>query len=368
MARPLPHLAPLLLAACLLASGPTPAARADLEAGRRAFAAGDLAGAYAAFARSADSGDPAGQFLVGQMLLQGRGVPKDATAGLAWLEKAAASGHVGAMSTAGTLYAFGEEVPADYAKALALLVPAAEAGDANAQNNAATLYYFGLGTPKDLTKALHWALRAERQNVVTAIRLRSEIEAEASPAMKAEAMRLVAQPLKGPPKPTAVAQAESKPVVAATVQAPATPAAEQPTPAAAAPSGPQAEPLAPMTGPAPSATGQGGPRPEPAPPQVAARPAPTPVPRPTSATAPAGWAVQLAALPSRAEADKEWLSQKRRLSAVLGGREASLVEVDLGPKGVFTRILLGGLPDKAAAEALCGEVKAAGGDCLIRKP
>ncbi|QJE72492.1 hypothetical protein HHL28_04735 [Aerophototrophica crusticola] len=341
------RLVPMLLLAGLVAWGAAPPVRADLDVGRKAFAAGDLTTAHKAFLASAEAGDPTGQFLVGQMLLQGRGVDKDPAAGLVWLEKAAASGHVGAMSAAGTLYAFGEEVPADYAKALALLVPAAEAGDANAQNNAATLFYFGLGTPKDLTEALRWAILAERQNVVTAIRLRSEIEAEASPAMKAEALRRSNQPLKGPPRPAAVAQVPARP---------APQAVASPPPPAAAPPRPEPEPL---VVPTPREAG-----PPPAPVPAAPAPAPTPPPQPAAGA----WAVQLAALPSRAEAEKEWQAQRRRLAAVLGDREAGFAQVDLGAKGVYTRILLGGLPDKAAAEDLCRRIKEAGGDCLVRKP
>lgn len=379
--------AALLLSLVLLS---VPPALADLQAGRLAFFAGDYATAFKEFNKAAEAGDSSGQYLAGEMLVQGRGIPKDARRGIALLEAAAAGGHVGAQSLAGALYAFGQDMPADYAKALTYLRPAAQAGDMNAQNNLAALLYFGLGTKQDVVDALHWAKRASAKRLVAAIKLEQEILTKATPEQIKEAQARALQPL-APPAPVASTPSAPppKPVPQTPKPAPAKPEPKpepKPAPKPEPKVEPKPEPLPPPVAqaapPPPPAPGP-APTPEPPPPtQTApntiaiARPAPVPAPLPAPAPSPApaaaappagGWVIQVGSLPSREEAEKHWKALAAKQAPLLGGRQATLVQADLGAKGIYTRVLLTGLADQAGAAALCAKLKAAGSDCLVKK-
>lgn len=336
----------LCAAGLLLGAG---AASAGLETGRAAFLAGDHATAYRKFRAAGDAGNMQALHLAGEMLLTGRGVAKDVPAGLALLERAAAAGVVQAMVTAGTVYAYGDGVPPDYGKAYRLLEPAAQAGDPHAQNNVAVLYHLGLGTATDHVRAMSWALRAERQGLLQAINLRQEIESLLTVAQKAEAMRLASTPLT-----TAAPVPKAAPILADKATGPAT----------VPPLVPVAPPVDAAPAPAPS--------PQPAQPQppvpVAAAPEPARPARTTGATPSAGgWAVQVAALQDRAEAERQWRAIAARQSSLLGGMDPTFAAADLGAKGVFIRVLVGDYPTRREAEAFCARLKQAGQDCLTRQ-
>lgn len=368
---------PAALALALTLFG-TPPALADLQAGRIAFSAGDFATAFKEFNAVAETGDSSGQYLAGEMLIQGRGVAKDLRRGTALLESSARSGHVGAQSMVGALYAFGQDMPADYGKALSFLRPAAQAGDVHAQNNLAALTYFGLGTPRDVVEALHWAKRASAKRLVAAIKLEQEIESQATPEQIRAAVERMTQPLAPPtpvpgpapqvatatPKPaTQAPKAEPKPTApppppapARTTSAPpaAKPAAAPPpaaaAPASAAPTPPNTVPIA-----------------RPAPKPIAPPPPPAPAPMASPPPPAGGWVIQVGSLPSRDEAEKHWKGIAAKQAALLGGRQPSMVQADLGAKGIYTRVFLTGFADQASAAELCTKLKAAGTDCLIKK-
>lgn len=313
---------PLLAFATLLAV--TPVRADEMADGRAAFAAGDYASAFNAFRAAGEKGDATGAYLAAEMQLQGRGTPRDPQAALALMEKAAQQGHVRAMSALGAVYAYGRDVPADYPKALRLLKSAALAGDMHAQNNLATLLYFGLGGERNLSEALYWARRAAAQNLVAAIRLVAEITKEMTPEQVSAVNQRLSQPLQTELPAPAITQAPRSPV-------PSLP--PSPATAAAAPVTPAAAP----TAPAPAAKSVGS------------------------------WAVQVAALPSQAEAESHWQGMRRRHAPLLEGRSPTWQQTQT-PKGPFTRILLDGFADRAAAMEYCARLKAAGLDCLIRKP
>ncbi|HYC04353.1 MAG TPA: SPOR domain-containing protein [Azospirillaceae bacterium] len=374
MPRPRPLLAALLAGALLGPLALSAPARADMEAVRKAVAAGDYAAARKALLPLAERGDVTAQAALGHILLQGSGGARDVPGALGWFEKAGAQGHVGSLSAAGTVYAYGDGVPADYDKAFRLLKRAAEAGDADAQNNLGVLYHFGLGAAQDQMLALAWVLRAERQGLLQAIRLRQEIEQVATVAQKSEALRLAAAPLPGAAAAPKVAEAPPAPQkVEPQKTAPQQPAPQRPAPDKPVPATPVRETPpparmaeAPKEQPAPPAPTT----PEPAP---AATPAATEPPRPTLPKAlppPPGsgaYAVQLAALPSRAEAEKQWRAIAAKHGPALAGLPSELVTVDLGAKGLYTRILVGTYADRAQAAAACARLKGAGLDCLPQK-
>lgn len=82
----------------------------------------------------------------------------------------------------------------------------------------------------------------------------------------------------------------------------------------------------------------------------------------TAATAPAKASsgpvrVQLASLRSADAAKEEWARLKREQPELLGKLSAIAVKADLGDKGVYYRVEAGPLPDGAAAERLCSELR-----------
>jgi hypothetical protein len=119
------------------------------------------------------------------------------------------------------------------------------------------------------------------------------------------------------------------------------------------------------------------PRGMPAPPQEArpvpvaavpppiARPAP-PLPVAAAPNGSAGRMVQIGAFRDRAVAEKALAEWRRQVPAAFGpGLEPSIQFADLGSRGTFYRIRVGGLPDSRAAGDFCNAFKGAGRDCYL---
>ena len=77
--------------------------------------------------------------------------------------------------------------------------------------------------------------------------------------------------------------------------------------------------------------------------------------------------MQVGSLPSDAEAQKHWKTLAARQAAVLVGRKPTFTQVDLGARGLYTRVLLTGFADQATAASLCAQLKAGGSDCLVKR-
>lgn len=174
-----------------------------------------------------------------------------------------------------------------------------------------------------------------------------------------------------PVPPPAAPVAPPKPVapVAPEVLKPASPVVP---PVAVRPVEPM--PPAPVAAPAPTKVASA---PLPAPPPPATVPAPAkvapvvaPVTPPTVAVAkPAALAggdylVQLGALRSAPDAEKEWGRIQRSNADVLGGLKSDVVQVDLGAKGVFWRLRAGPLSEQSARQ-VCGELKNRSQGCMV---
>jgi cell division protein FtsN len=116
------------------------------------------------------------------------------------------------------------------------------------------------------------------------------------------------------------------------------------------------------------------PKPEAAPPATPVKPAPTqtaaatPPPAATPApTAPAGSGfVQIGSYKSVAEANAAWAAYKAKHAGTIGGLSTDIQTVSLGAKGTWSRLRIV-TGSKADAAALCGKLKAEGGDCIIAK-
>ncbi|MDQ0315578.1 SPOR domain-containing protein [Amorphus orientalis] len=83
------------------------------------------------------------------------------------------------------------------------------------------------------------------------------------------------------------------------------------------------------------------------------------------ASAPSGpWAVQVSSQRSPEAAQATYRQLQSRFPSVLGGRQPSIQAADLGTRGTFYRVRLP-VQSREAANQLCSELKAAGGDCFI---
>lgn len=198
-----------------------------------------------------------------------------------------------------------------------------------------------------------------------------EAPAEAAPAPTLEAPAVTEQnaaPTGDKPALAAPSTTAEAPLATAPADAPKgpLPTARPSTPAetAAAPAAaPQAQ--------APAA------QPEQAAPAVETAAAPTPAaaapepatPEPAAAQpAPAagGYYIQVASLPSEAEAEKSYKNISGKFGSVVGGRAYEIKRAEIAGKGTYYRVRISA-GTKADAAALCERYKAAGGSCLVTK-
>ncbi|MEZ2219756.1 SPOR domain-containing protein [Rhizobium sp. RCC_161_2] len=149
------------------------------------------------------------------------------------------------------------------------------------------------------------------------------------------------------------ASAESTPIrVVKTAPVPTTRPAQQPAkPTAAATESVAAHPA------------QAQPKPQ----QVAsASPAATQAAPVASASAGGAYGVQIASLPSEAEAQRSQANLKTKFASVIGGHPLEIRKADIAGKGTYYRVrVVAGSKDDAAD--LCVRLRAAGGTCLISK-
>jgi cell division septation protein DedD len=78
--------------------------------------------------------------------------------------------------------------------------------------------------------------------------------------------------------------------------------------------------------------------------------------------------VQVAATKDDVSAQHEWLRLQQAHPDLLGGLQPTLIKADLGDRGIFYRILAGPVADKAAADKLCGQLKAVSIGCIVVRP
>lgn len=84
-----------------------------------------------------------------------------------------------------------------------------------------------------------------------------------------------------------------------------------------------------------------------------------------AAPAPRRYFIQLASLKGRETAEAEWRNLVKAHPALLQGLDLTLQPVDLGERGVFHRIQVGPLPNRATARDLCWQLKAKQQDCVV---
>ena len=79
-----------------------------------------------------------------------------------------------------------------------------------------------------------------------------------------------------------------------------------------------------------------------------------------------GWAVQIASADTEASAWSTWKKLQSRYT-VLKSKSPNVVKADLGAKGVFYRVRLGGYDQQGSAKQACSKLKAGGVSCYISK-
>ncbi|KAF9430003.1 hypothetical protein BGZ76_000996 [Entomortierella beljakovae] len=115
------------------------------------------------FLRSANQGNASAQFNIGFLYHNGFGIPRDCLQAMEWYIKSADQGNTDAQLNIGILYHDGHGVQQDYLKALEWYTKSADQGNASAQLNIGALYCGGEGVQQDYAKALEWYLKSANQ-------------------------------------------------------------------------------------------------------------------------------------------------------------------------------------------------------------
>ena len=168
-----------------------------------------------------------------------------------------------------------------------------------------------------------------------------------------------------PAKPAAAPATPPKSMAALIQQSNATPAPAKPAPVAKSPP-PAMKPAMSSPPAAPSSVATGAPRAlggqQPSGPKVAAA-----TPAPAAAAASGTYVLQIGAYKSQADAESAWKTYKTRHAALLSGYSDDIRQVELGEKGTWYRLRIGGLSDREVATALCDRLKSDGGACMLSK-
>lgn len=172
--------------------------------------------AFELMGRAAKAGDTEAQVRLAAMYAAGRGTLRDVPAAIKWGRKAAETGDLSALRTLGLILLFDSESPDDQAEGLTLLeksaaagdsrsalraatvhvkgqaghvvneeraveilTPFAESGDAECQVALASVYHFGKSYSDRRALAIIWLERARDLGHPDAVRLLTEIRAEA---------------------------------------------------------------------------------------------------------------------------------------------------------------------------------------------
>ena len=132
-------------------------ARADFESGRHAFNAGDYATAAREFRAEAQRGNANAMFLLGELYVTGRGVPRDDREAASWYFNAVRNGQLG------VLYFEGKGVPRDLKASAGWMTRAAKQKFPLAAHYLGDMYLAGAGVEKNEATAVRWYTVAANQ-------------------------------------------------------------------------------------------------------------------------------------------------------------------------------------------------------------
>jgi len=291
----------------------------------------------------AQTGDADAEFALGEAYRAGRGVEPDPEDAIMWYRRAAALGHVRASEELGfALFAHG-----DRHEAMPYIEKAAARGEARAFYLLGTAHFNGDYATRDWPLAYAQTMRAAAAGLPAAQRNLELMGHYLLPADRAKADQILATL---PPLRKSVQQDAASPTTTAT---------PKPTPAAMQIADASMSPKA-----AKSAKSQKPPK------AVTAAPAPDVAPSSplvgASSSAVAAtdgaWKVQLGAFGSADRARDRWKSMTAKVKR-LARYDQRIVDA-----GSIQRLQAAGIADKSDATALCKDVRAAGGDCLVIAP
>ncbi|TGX49212.1 sel1 repeat family protein [Sphingomonas gei] len=159
--------------------------------------AGNPREAGSAIRDAAQRGSDAAQLILGQLLLDGRGVARDLPAALTWFERAAEQGNAEARNMVGRCHERGWGVPQDYVVAAGHFEQAIGRGHVWAKVNLAQIL-MRLGDPADRPRAYELFRQAAEQGNLKAINSLARFLEEgwvvpADPAQAASLYRLAAE-------------------------------------------------------------------------------------------------------------------------------------------------------------------------------
>jgi cell division septation protein DedD len=299
-------------AAATMAFGSVPA-RADVRSGVEAWQRGDFAAAVKQWRALADRGDADAQFNMGQAYKLGRGVPADLKIAQSWYQKAAAQGHEVAQANLGLILFQG----GDRKGAMPWIKKAAAAGDARAQYVLGTTLFNGDLIGRDWPQAYALMTRAAAQGLPQAATSLSQMDQFIPLADRQKGIALARQMETGGPIQVAAAPASAVPEKAPRVAG-----------------------------------------------RVPAAPVAAPAPAPSAPAAAAGgkWRAQLGAYGSVAAAQAQWATLSRKIPGAAG------LTPTYEKAGAFTRLRVGPLAGRAAADRICASAKAVGQACFPVAP
>lgn len=100
---------------------------------------------------------------LGMLYLDGKGVPKNYTEALKWLQVAADKGDDDSQYAIGSMYENGQGVTQDYGQAFLWYQKSADQGDEFGQFTVANMYFRGQGVTQDFSQALIWFQKSADQ-------------------------------------------------------------------------------------------------------------------------------------------------------------------------------------------------------------
>jgi uncharacterized protein len=304
-----------IVAATMLAALASVPAAADVKTGVDLWQANNYVGAVKEWRPLADKGNADAQFNMGQAYKLGLGVPQDLKIAQSWFEKAAAQKHEQAQANlAIILFQNGNR-----AAAMPLLKKAAERGNPRARYLYGTALFNGDVVAKDWPRAYALMTSAASAGLAPAAESLAQMDKYMSEADRKKGIALLAQ--------TDRPDIAKSPTPAQVARANAAAAAKPPRVAGAVPA---AKPAAPSAKPAPAVAG--------------------------------GWRVQLGAYGSASAAQGQWAALSKKIGALSG------MQPSYEAAGKFTRLRVGPLASRAAADKLCASAKAAGQACFPVAP
>ena len=167
-------------------------ARADFEAGKRAYEQGDYATALKELTPLAEQGNAEAQVLLGLMHFEGQGVPRDPSQALKWYKAAAEQGNPEGQLQLGVMYLMGIGVARNTPQALKLLKLSADQGTRDAQVFLGLAYRNLQDAPRDFLQAYMWFHLAALQGDPLAPKQRDDLERLMTPDQVAKARGLAA--------------------------------------------------------------------------------------------------------------------------------------------------------------------------------